>query len=129
MKNTLNKLADLDNERKDLIDRLQDEFNDALKQIFVDNPKLENVNVYVNNHEFNDDYATTSFCLDWENMTITVDGEEVAREWDRNTDDYVSNPLLDSLIELFGQVEQIHEIMYGDIYENLTINREEILKD
>jgi len=128
MKNTLNKLADLDNERKDLIDRLQDEFNDALKQIFVDNPKLENVNVYVNNHEFNDDYAT-SFCLDWENMTITVDGEEVAREWDRNTNDYVSNPLLDSLIELFGQVEQIHEIMYGDIYENLTINREEILKD
>lgn len=128
MKNTLNKLADLNRQRNDLIDRLQDEFNDALKQIFVDNPKLESIRMHVSNYEFNDGDAT-SFYLGWEDMTITVDGEEVERSWDSKTKDYISNPLLDSLIELFGQVQDIHENLYGDECDNLTIEREEILKN
>ena len=128
MKDTLSKLADLNRQRKEIIDRLQDEFNDALKQVFVDNPKLESIDMYVNNHEFNDGDAT-SFYIGWEDMTITVDGVEVQREWNRNTKEYVSNPILENLIELFGQVQDIHENIYGDAYENLTIEREEILKD
>ena len=127
MKDTLSKLADLNRQREEIIDRLQDEFNDALKQVFVDNPTLEKINMYVNNHEFNDGDAT-SFYIGWEDMTITVDGVEVQREWNRNTKEYVSNPILENLIELFGQVQDIHENIYGDAYENLTIEREEILK-
>ena len=127
MKDTLSKLADLNRQREEIIDRLQDEFNDALKQVFVDNPKLESIDMYVNNHEFNDGDAT-SFYIGWEDMTITVDGVEVQREWNRNTKEYVSNPILENLIELFGQVQDIHENIYGDAYENLTIEREEILK-
>jgi len=127
MKDTLSKLADLNRQRKEIIDRLQDEFNDALKQVFVDNPKLESIDMYVNNHEFNDGDAT-SFYIGWEDMTITVDGVEVQREWNRKTKEYVSNPILENLIELFGQVQDIHENIYGDAYENLTIEREEILK-
>jgi len=128
MKDTLSKLADLNRQRKEIIDRLQDEFNDALKQVFVDNPTLEKINMYVNNHEFNDGDAT-SFYIGWEDMTITVDGVEMQREWDRTTKDYVSNPILENLIELFGQVQDIHENIYGDAYEDLTIDREEILKN
>jgi hypothetical protein len=128
MKDTLSKLEDLNRQRKEIIDRLQDEFNDALKQVFVDNPKLESIDMYVNNHEFNDGDAT-SFYIGWEDMTITVDGVEVQREWNRNTKEYVSNPILENLTELFGQVQDIHENIYGDAYENLTIEREEILKD
>ena len=128
MKDTLSKLADLNRQRKEIIDRLQDEFNDALKQVFVDNPTLEQINMSVNNHEFNDGDAT-SFYIGWEDMTITVDGVEMQREWDRTTKDYVSNPILENLIELFGQVQDIHENIYGDAYEDLTIDREEILKD
>ena len=127
MKDTLSKLADLNRQRKEIIDRLQDEFNDALKQVFVDNPTLEKINMYVNNHEFNDGDAT-SFYIGWEDMTITVDGVEMQREWDRTTKNYVSNPILENLIELFGQVQDIHENIYGDAYEDLTIDREEILK-
>ena len=127
MKDTLSKLEDLNRQRKEIIDRLQDEFNDALKQVFVDNPTLEKINMYVNNHEFNDGDAT-SFYIGWEDMTITVDGVEMQREWDRTTKDYVSNPILENLIELFGQVQDIHENIYGDAYEDLTIDREEILK-
>ena len=81
----------------------------------------------VNNHEFNDGDAT-SFYIGWEDMTITVDGVEMQREWDRTTKNYVSNPILENLIELFGQVQDIHENIYGDAYEDLTIDREEILK-
>ena len=128
MKDTLSKLADLNRQREEIIDRLQDEFNDALKQVFIDNPKLEQISMYVNNHEFNDGDAT-SFYIGWEDMTITVDGVEMQREWDRTTKNYVPNPTLENLIELFGQVQDIHENIYGDAYENLTIDREEILKD
>jgi hypothetical protein len=127
MKDTLSKLADLNRQREEIIDRLQDEFNDALKQVFVDNPTLEKINMSVNNHEFNDGDAT-SFYIGWEDMTITVDGVEMQREWDRTTKNYVSNPILENLIELFGQVQDIHENIYGDAYEDLTIDREEILK-
>ena len=127
MKDTLSKLADLNRQRKEIIDRLQDEFNDALKQVFVDNPTLEKINMYVNNHEFNDGDAT-SFYIGWEDMTITVDGVEVQREWKTTSKKYVSNPILENLTELFGQVQDIHENIYGDEYENLTIEREEILK-
>ena len=128
MKNTLKKLADLDKQRRNVIDQLIEEFNATLKQVFVDNPKLEQISMYVNNHEFNDGDAT-SFYIGWEDMTITVDGVEMQREWDRTTKNYVPNPTLENLIELFGQVQDIHENIYGDEYENLTIEREEILKD
>lgn len=128
MKNTLKKLADLENQRQEIINQLKNEFNVALKQVFVDNPKLDKIDMYVNNHEFNDGDAT-SFYLGWEDMNITVDGEEVEREWDSNTKKCIDNPLLDNIIELFGQVQEIHEDLYGDAYEHLTIDREEILNN
>jgi hypothetical protein len=40
----------------------------------------------------------------------------------------VENPVLESLIELFGDVHCIHEDLYGDEYEHLSITREEVLK-
>ena len=128
MKDTLKKLEELNIQRRDIIDQLIKEFNATLKQVFVDNPKLERISMYVNNHEFNDGDAT-SFYLGWEDMTITVDGQEIEREWDSKTKEYIENPLLNNLIELFGQVQDIHEDIYGDAYENLTIDREEILNN
>ena len=127
MKDTLKKLTDLENQRREVIHQITKEFNEALKQVFVDNPKLESINMSVNNHEFNDGDAT-SFNIGWEDMTITVDGVEVQREWKTTSKKYVSNPILENLTELFGQVQDIHENIYGDEYENLTIEREEILK-
>lgn len=128
MKDTLKKLEELNTQRRVLVKQLEQEFNSALKQVFVDNPKLEQISMYVNNHEFNDGNAT-SFYIGWEDMTISVDGEEFQREWDRNTNAYVENPLLNTLIELFGQVQDVHEDIYGDAYESLTIDREEILNN
>ena len=128
MKDTLKKLEELNTQRRVLVKQLEQEFNSSLKQVFVDNPKLEQISMYVNNHEFNDGDAT-SFYIGWEDMTISVDGEEIEREWDRNTNAYVEHPLLNNLIELFGQVQDIHEDIYGDAYENLTIDREEILNN
>ena len=127
MKDTLKKLTDLENQRREVIHQITKEFNEALKQVFVDNPKLESINMSVNNHEFNDGDAT-SFYIGWEDMTITVDGVEVQRKWNSKTKEYVSNPILENLTELFGQVQDIHENIYGYEYENLTIEREEILK-
>jgi len=123
MKDTLKKLAELENQRRDVIDQLTKEFNEALKQVFVDNPKLEKINMYVNNHEFNDG-DVTSFYLGWEDMTVTIDGEEISRDWNKGS----NNPLVNNLAELFEQVQGIHENIYGEAYGELTIEREEILK-
>lgn len=123
MKDTLKKLAELENQRSSVIDQLSKEFNEALKQVFVDNPKLEKISMYVNNHEFNDGDAT-SFYLGWEDLTITVDGEEISRDWNKGSND----PLVNNVAELFEQVQGIHENIYGDAYGELTIEREEILK-
>ena len=123
MKDTLKKLAELENQRREVIDQLSKEFHEALKQVFVDNPKLEKINMYVNNHEFNDGDAT-SFYLGWEDMTVTIDGEEISRDWNKGS----NNPVVNNLAELFEQVQGIHENIYGDAYGELTIEREEILK-
>lgn len=123
MKDTLKKLAELENQRREVIDQLSKEFHEALKQVFVDNPKLEKINMYVNNHEFNDGDAT-SFYLGWEDMTVTIDGEEISRDWNKGS----NNPLVNNLAELFEQVQGIHENIYGEAYGELTIEREEILK-
>jgi hypothetical protein len=128
MKDTIKKLEELNTQRYEIINQLVKEFNSTLKQVFVDNPTLEKIDMCINNHEFNDGNAT-SFYIGWEDMTITVDGDEMQREWDSKTKKYVSNPILENLIDLFGQVQDIHEDIYGDEYENLTIDREEILKN
>jgi len=128
MKDTIKKLEELNTQRYEIINQLVKEFNSTLKQVFVDNPTLEKIDMYINNHEFNDGNAT-SFHIGWEDMTITVDGDEMQREWDSKTKKYVSNPILENLIDLFGQVQDIHEDIYGDEYENLTIDREEILNN
>ncbi len=62
----------------------------------------------------------------YEDLKIVVEGEEVEREWDRTTKTY-TNPLIESLIELFGDVHCIHEDLYGDEYEHLSITREDVL--
>jgi len=83
--------------------------------------------MYLNNHEFNDGDAT-SFYIGYEDMRLVIEGEDVEREWDNATKDYKANPLLESLIQLFGDTQCIHEDLYGDEWEHLSITREEVLK-
>jgi hypothetical protein len=127
MKESLKKIEELKNQLNAVKSELQKEFKAELKKIFVDNPTLDSVEMYINNHEFNDGDAT-SFYIGYEDLKIVVEGEEVEREWDNKTKEYVENPVLESLIELFGDVQCIHEDLYGDEYEHLSIIREEVLK-
>lgn len=126
MKNTIARINELNNQLRDAKKALENEFWIELKNIFDNNPKLESISMYVNNHEFNDGDATT-FYLGYDDMTITVDDEEVGREWDSKTKEYVSNPTLDSLIELFENTQDIHEDMFSGEYENMTIDRDDVL--
>ena len=126
MKESLKKIEELKNQLSAVKSELQNEFKTGLKKIFVDNPTLDSVEMYVNNHEFNDGDAT-SFYIGYEDLKIVVEGEEVEREWDRTTKTY-TNPLIESLIELFGDTQCIHEDLYGDGYEHLSITREDVLK-
>jgi hypothetical protein len=126
MKESLKKIEELKNQFNTVKSELQKEFKAELKKIFVDNPTLASVEMYINNHEFNDGGAT-SFYIGYEDLKIVVEGEEVEREWDNKTKEYVENPVLESLIELFGDVHCIHEDLYGDEYEHLSITREDVL--
>ena len=127
MKESLKKIEELKNQLNTVKSELQKEFKAELKKIFVDNPTLDSIEMYLNNHEFNDGDAT-SFYIGYEDMNLMIDGEEVEREWDNATKEYVENPVLESLIELFGDVHCIHEDLHGDEYEHLSITREDVLK-
>jgi len=127
MKKSLKKIENLRKQIDDATAELRNEFKAELKKIFVDNPKLDSIEMYVNNHEFNDGNAT-SFYIGYEDMNLIIDGEEVEREWDNKNKNYVENTLLESLIELFGDVQCIHEYIYGDESEHLSITREDVLK-
>lgn len=127
MKESLKKIEELNHQLNAVKTELTNEFKAELKKIFVDNPTLDSVEMYLNNHEFNDGDAT-SFYLGYEDLKIVVEGEDVEREWDNVTKDYKANPLLESLINLFGDTQCIHEDLYGDGYEHLSITREEVLK-
>ncbi len=127
MKKSLKKIEELRNQLNEATSELRNEFRAELKKIFVANPKLDSIEMYLNNHEFNDGGAT-SFYIGYEDMNLIIDGEEVEREWDNKTKEYVENPLLESLIELFGDTDCIHEDMYGDEYEHLSLTRHDVLK-
>jgi len=126
MKESLKKIEELKNQLNTVKSELQNEFKAELKKIFVDNPTLDSIEMYLNNHEFNDG-DVTSFYIGYEDMNLIIDGEEVEREWDNNTKEYKPNPVLESLIELFGDTQCIHEDLYGDEYEHLSITREDVL--
>jgi hypothetical protein len=126
MKESLNKIEELKNQLNVVKSELQKEFKAELKKIFVDNPTLNSIEMSLNNHEFNDGDAT-SFYIGYEDMNLMIDGEEVEREWDNATKEYKPNPLLETLIELFGDTQCIHEDLYGDEWEHLSITREEVL--
>ena len=127
MKESLKKIEELKNQLNTVKSELQKEFKAELKKIFVANPTLDSIEMYLNNHEFNDGGAT-SFYIGYEDLKIVVDGEEVEREWDNATKEYKPNPVLETLIELFGDVQCIHEDLYGDEWEHLSITREDVLK-
>ena len=127
MKESLKKIEELKNQLFSTKSELQKEFKAELKKIFVDNPTLDSIEMYLNNHEFNDGDAT-SFYIGYEDLKIVVEGEEVEHEWDNKTKEYKPNPVIESLFELFGDVHCIHEDLYGDEYEHLSITREEVLK-
>ena len=126
MKESLKKIEELKNQLNAVKSELQKEFKAELKKIFVDNPTLDSIEMSLNNHEFNDGDAT-SFYIGYEDMNLMIDGEEVEREWDNATKEYKPNPLLESLIELFGDTQCIHEDLYGDEWEHLSITREDVL--
>ncbi len=127
MKESLKKIEELKNQLNTVKSELQKEFKAELKKIFVDNPTLDSIEMSLNNHEFNDGDAT-SFYIGYEDMNLMIDGEEVEREWDNATKEYKPNPVLETLIELFGDVQCIHEDLYGDEWEHLSITREDVLK-
>ena len=127
MKETLDEIQKLNNQLENVKFKLQTEFKAELKKIFTDNPSLDSIEMYVNNHEFNDGDATT-FYIGYEDLNLVIDGENVEREWDSKTKEHKPNPLLESIIQLFGDIQCIHEDLYGDEYEHLSITREEVLK-
>lgn len=127
MKETLSKIQSLNEQVRAAKMELVTEFKAELKKIFIENPNLDGIEMYLNNHEFNDGDAT-SFYIGYEDLRVVINGEEVEREYDSENGGYNPNPIIESLINLFGDVQCIHEDLYGEEYEHLSITRNEVLK-
>ena len=130
MKETLEKLAALKQEIQKLGNTLQQEFRSELKQLFVDNPGLQRIEMTVGNHEFNDG-SPTRFWIGYEEPTIIVDGKAYGVYAEDNYDDDElggeEHPIIDAITTLFESVSYYHEDLFGDEYESMTIERSEIL--
>lgn len=124
MKELLNKLNEIKDQRIELTKQLKTEFNKTLKQIFIDNPDLEMIRMYLNNHEFNDGNAT-SFYLGYDDLTLTIKGEEIERDYEKDH----NSPVMNIIHELFDCTQDIHEEMFGEECESLEITRKSIINE
>jgi hypothetical protein len=94
MKESLKKIEELENQLNTVKSELQKEFKAELKKIFVANPTLDSIEMYLNNHEFNDGDAT-SFYIGYEDMKILslmvkkLNGSGIIQ-----TKEYKPNPVL-----------------------------------
>jgi hypothetical protein len=117
MKHIIEKLQELNNQRDLLLKQMRNEFEGSIKQLFVDNEELHSIYMYLNNHEFNDG-DSTSFYINYDDLELR----------DSEGDEYENTKLLKKLVKLFAATQDIHELMYGDLYGELILTREEILK-
>jgi hypothetical protein len=99
-----------------LLDDMKKVFCEELCKIFEDNPLLEEISMYRNNHEFNDG-DPTSFYLGYDDMTITIDGNEIEHEYGDE-----KHPLTEKLVCLFANTQDIHEMLFSDDCGRLSIN-------
>lgn len=124
MKELLNKLNEIKNQRIELTEQLKTEFNKTLKQIFIDNPDLEMISMSLNNHEFNDG-DVTRFYLGYDDLVLTIKDEEIERDYEKDC----NSPVMNTIHELFECTQDIHEDMYGDEYEKLQLIRKSIINE
>ena len=124
MKELLNKLNEIKDQRIELTKQLKTEFNKTLKQIFIDNPDLEMIFMPLNNHEFNDGDATR-FYLGYDDLTLTIKGEEIERDYEKDH----NSPVMNTIYELFDCTQDIHEDMFGGEYGSLKITRKSIINE
>lgn len=124
MKELLNKLNKIKNQRIELTEQLKTEFNKTLKQIFIDNPDLEMISMSLNNHEFNDG-DVTRFYLGYDDLVLTIKDEEIERDYEKDC----NSPVMNTIHELFECTQDIHEDMYGDEYEKLQLIRKSIINE
>jgi len=125
MKNIINKIEQLNEQLRTAEGELVVEFRKALQKVFKDHPDLEEISMYVNNHEFNDGDAT-SFHIGYEYMTVTINGEEVERQWDSKIKGYVKHEILDTLTELFENTQSVHERAFGNESEYMSLDRDTV---
>jgi len=114
------------------IDSLKNEIKkitiDNIKNLFVENEKLERILIGVNNHEFNDGDATR-FYVNYDEFEIKYDGEDYSPY---ETDDIKEVAQIRKKIkEIFKETDRynIHEFIFGDEYEEISFKRKEVIKN
>jgi hypothetical protein len=122
MKETINKINELNTKRNQLMEQLAGEFKLGLKQIFEEHPNVKHIQMALNNHEFNDG-DTTYFDVYYDDMEIFDTNDELI---DRDTD----AAIYEKFITLFetANVGSFYEDVYGDEYGDLVIKRNNVLK-
>lgn len=107
------------------------EFLENLKQLFADNPTLEQIKIRINNHEFADG-DVTSFSLYYEDVKVTDTDNNIFERNDYGSSDpdrNRSHPLVMAVFDLFNtyDVADLYEFIFGDEYDRyLEINRNNV---
>lgn len=112
---------------EELAKKAQGEFYENLKQLFVDHPELNEIEMRINNHEFNDG-DPTKFSLYYEDLSVTdKDGNEYEREsYGESSEKSQNQPLIKAVYELFAtyDVGDLYEHAFGHEWGGLRITRD-----
>ena len=100
----------------------KEEFLSNLKQLFADNPNLNQIKIRINNHEFADG-DPTSFSLYYEDVEVTDSDNNIFERNDYGSSDpdrNRSHPLVKVVFDLFDKydVADLYELIFGDEYNN-----------
>jgi hypothetical protein len=103
---------------------LQGLFLNDLKEFLQKYPDIKEIQVYINNHEFNDG-EPTYFSVNWDSaLFITKDGEIRIDEIKYGDDNKEYKPIVAEFYKIFEDFEPLlnFESFWGECYESISIS-------
>lgn len=98
-------------------------FEAGLAELFEKHPLVKELNVHINNHEFNDGDATY-FGFNYEDLGASFSDDVVLSPYDGDEGDATKQheAARDEFVKFFSEfdVDGFYETLYGDAYESLT---------
>lgn len=113
------KIESLQKEINNTLDSIRGEFQSGLKDLFIKYPKVKEINVGINNYEYNDG-EPESFSLYYDDLTLIDQDDE---EYDGYEEGHELEKAHDEFVNYFStfDIDDFFETLYSE-FESLEIS-------